>query len=215
MIIAERFNGPPGSGHGGYSAGVFSGVVNGGGPVEVTLRRPPPLNQSLTVAGTQIHTLSGDLVAEVHPVSAFDAVVTPVTYAEAVEASKSFLGVTDHPFPTCYVCGPARSDGLRIFPGRLADGRTAAPFPIPAGPSREMVWAALDCPGGWATAATGRVSVLGRIAVEITTVPGRGSGCVVMGKAVETQDRKTLVHTTLCGPGGQVLAQARATWIAI
>src|SRR5688572_21074035 len=34
MIIAARFNGPPGSGNGGYSAGVFAGD----GAYEVTLR---------------------------------------------------------------------------------------------------------------------------------------------------------------------------------
>ncbi|MEV4624044.1 hypothetical protein AB0J74_35700, partial [Asanoa sp. NPDC049573] len=28
---------------------------------------------------------------------------------------------TDHPFPTCYVCGPERADGLRIFPGPVGD----------------------------------------------------------------------------------------------
>jgi hypothetical protein len=215
MIIAERFNGPPGSGHGGYSAGVFSSIVDTSGPVEVTLRRPPPLNEPLAVVGTQIHAPSGDVVADVASVPPFQAAVPPVTYAEAAEASASYPGFTEHPFPTCYGCGPARADGLRVFPGRLSDGRTAAAFDVPAAPSRETVWAALDCPGGWAAVMTGRISVLGRFAVDIAALPKEDDRCVVMAEAVSTQGRKTLVHTTLYGPADQVLATARATWITI
>ena len=35
----------------------------------------------------------------------------------------SFVGLTSHPFPTCFACGTGRAegDGLRIFPGRVAD----------------------------------------------------------------------------------------------
>ncbi|MBM0239515.1 hypothetical protein JNW88_24485, partial [Micromonospora sp. ATA32] len=40
MIIEARFNGPPGSGNGGWSAGVFAAGRGSAGPVEVTLRRP-------------------------------------------------------------------------------------------------------------------------------------------------------------------------------
>jgi hypothetical protein len=38
MIIASRFNGPPGTGNGGYSAGTFAVLATGGVP-EVTLVR--------------------------------------------------------------------------------------------------------------------------------------------------------------------------------
>jgi hypothetical protein len=215
MIIAERFNGPPESGHGGYSAGVFSSVVGHGGPVEVTLRRPPPLNESLTVVGTHIHAPNGDLVAEVAPAPPFQAMVPPVSYPEAVQAAKSYPGFTQHPFPTCYVCGPLRDDGLGIFPTPLTDGRTTAPFVSAGDLPPETVWAMLDCPGGWAIATTGRICVLGRIAVDIAALPNDGHECVVMGETVSTQGRKALVHTTLYGPDGQPLAQARATWIAL
>ena len=46
---------------------------------------------------------------------------------EAVAASATYPGFSAHPFPTCFVCGPERAegDGLRLFPGRLPDGRTA------------------------------------------------------------------------------------------
>src|SRR5215213_4316915 len=47
VVIERRFNGPPDSGHGGYSAGRAAALVDG--PAEVTLRRPPPLETPLTV----------------------------------------------------------------------------------------------------------------------------------------------------------------------
>ena len=47
VTIDRRFRGPPESGHGGYMCGVVAGLV--GGTAEVTLRRPPPLDQPLQV----------------------------------------------------------------------------------------------------------------------------------------------------------------------
>lgn len=219
VIIGAQFNGPDGSGNGGYSAAVFAAAVPEHVPVEVTLRRPPPLEVPLTVTpcpdGADIGGRDGELIAQVRRVAPFDATVAPVSWEEAVEASRDYPGFTDHPFPACYVCGPKRPDGLRIFPGRLPDGRTAAPFVVPAEVDDRTCWAALDCPGGWAVLGPGRPYVLGRIAATISARPEPGAECVVMGRVVETSGRKALVHSTLYDPAGQVLAYARATWIAI
>lgn len=221
MIIGARFNGPDGSGNGGYSAGVFAAAVPGGDPVEVTLRRPPPLDLPLVVTprpdddGADIGTRAGDLVAEVRRVAAFDATVEPVSWAEAMRASLAYPGFTGHPFPSCYVCGPNRLDGLRIFPGPLADGHTAAPFLVPTGVDDRMCWAALDCPGGWTVLGPGRRYVLGRIAAVVSGWPEPAAECVVVGRLVESSGRKALVHSALYDPTGRPLAYARATWIAI
>lgn len=213
MIIPRRFNGPPDSGHGGYCAGVFASILDGRGPIEVTLRQPPPLDVPLTVAGTEIHDPAGQVVAEVAAVPPFRALVSPVPYAEAVELAASYAGF--EPFLTCYGCGPEREDGLRVFPSLLGDGRAVAPYAVPAEAGRESVWAALDCPGGWLLVGDGRVWVLGRMAVDISDLPEPGDECVVAAEAVRTEGRKGLVHTTLYGPAGHVLAQSRATWIAL
>ncbi|SDX96016.1 hypothetical protein SAMN05444365_101207 [Micromonospora pattaloongensis] len=219
MIIPGRFNGPPGSGNGGYSAGRIAAQLDGDAPVQVTLRTPPPLDRELVVVrdgdGIAVHDRDGGLVAEAAHVEPFDAVVPPVAYEVAAEASAAYPGFTDHPFPTCYVCGPARDDGLRIFPGALPDGRTAAPFVTPTGAGAETVWAALDCPGGWAVIGPGRPYVLGRMAAVVRAVPAAGSRCVVLGAAVATQGRRALVHSTLYGPDGELLGHARATWVAL
>ncbi|MGC1212367.1 MAG: hypothetical protein WA890_13995, partial [Micromonospora sp.] len=77
------------------------------------------------------------------------------------------------------------------------------------------VWAALDCPGGWAVIAPGRPYVLGRIAVVVRALPEPGDECVVTGTMVGAEGRKALVHSSLYGPDGALLAYARATWIAL
>ena len=215
MIIAARFNGPPGSGNGGYSAGVFAEAYDAAGIAEVTLRRPPPLDIELSIVDGQVTGPDGEVVAEVGPGAPVDTVVPPIGYAEAVEAARSYEGFTDHPFSTCFGCGPAREDGLRIYPGRLGDGTNVAPWNVPADLSEPVVWAAMDCTGGWTVVGAGRPYVLGRIAVEVGRMPAPSDRCVVRGALADMEGRRALVHTTLYGPDGAELARSRATWIAL
>jgi hypothetical protein len=218
MIIAGRYNGPPGSGNGGYTCGLVAQQLDG--PAEVTLRTPPPLETELSVvreAATIKVYADSTLVAEAQPAVEAPEPVSPATPAEAVAAAAAYPGFVDHPFPTCFVCGPNRpdSDGLAVYPGRLADGRTAAPFTAPADVSAPIVWAALDCPGGWAVISPGRPYVLGRMAAAIRALPEPGDECVVVGVCEAAQGRKALVGTSLYGPAGRLLATARATWIEV
>lgn len=220
MIIAARFNGPDGSGNGGYACGLIAQLL-GGGPAEVTLMAPPPLETALSVehrsATIQVYA-DGKLIAEALPVAPPESPVPPVSLAAAAEASRSYPGFTEHAFPACYVCGPQRppGDGLRVFPGLLPDGRTAAPFTAPGDVSAVTVWAALDCPGGWAAIAPERKPfVLGRMAASVTAVPRPGQQCVAVGRLDRLDGRKALVSSSLYGPDGELIGTARATWIAI
>ena len=216
MEISRRFNGPPGSGNGGWSAGLFAAAAGarvGGPALEVTLRVPPPLETGLTYAEGSV--FDGEtLVATVTEAAGEIPAVGAVGLATAEVAAESYPGFTRHPFPTCYVCGPERSDGLRIFSGPLPDGRTAAPWVVPAEVDLPVVWAALDCPGGWTALRHGRTYVLGRIAVSADALPEPGSACVVVGEATEFSGRKAMVLSTVYAPDGTKIAAARATWIA-
>jgi hypothetical protein len=218
MIIAARYNGPPGSGNGGYAAGLLATSLDYT-PAEVTLRRPPPLDTALTLArdGDQARLLDGDLlIAEARPVSGEKPELVPaVPPDEAARASSAYPGFTAHPFPTCYVCGPQRDDGMAIYPGPLPGGRTAAPWLVAGEVSPVTLWAALDCPGGWSVLSEGRPYVLGRLAVWIDALPQPGDGCVVMGSHIGSAGRKADVLSTVYGPDGTPLATAKATWIAI
>ncbi len=121
-----------------------------------------------------------------------------------------------HPFPTCFVCGPDRApgDGLRLFTGRLPSGDTATPWIVPDDVSAPMVWASLDCPGGWSVGIESRPYLLGRMATHVDRVPAPGDRCVVMGRLLGIEGRKAEVAAVLTGPDGAALAWSRATWIA-
>jgi hypothetical protein len=226
VIIAARYNGPPRSGNGGYTSGLVASHVDA--PVaKVRLHRPPPLDTELTVragpspdariAGSAqaVWVYAGDdLIASAQP-GRVEHAVAGIGFVEATDVAKSYLGFTGHPFPTCFVCGPQRTDGLGIFPGRIAEGRTAAPFVVPPEISPAVVWACLDCPGGWATPLETQPRVLGELAVRIDALPSPGDECVVVGEMTGEEGRRAFVRTTLYSPAGDVLATGEATWVAI
>jgi hypothetical protein len=213
VIVAARYNGPPTSGNGGYTAGLLAAHVAPGRAadyVTVTLRQPPPLETPLDV------TPDGSLLDGERLIATTAPGVRPTApeWGDPSEAAE-YAGFTDHPFPTCYVCGPLRPDGLRIFPGRLPDGRTAARWTIPDDVGDVTVWAALDCPGGWAIIAPGRPYVLGRITVAVDELPSPGEEFVIIGECTGTDGRKGFVRSGLFDADRRLLAAAEATWIAV
>lgn len=216
ITVAARYCGPPTSGNGGYTAGLIATRLPY--PVAVTLRTPPPLDTPLRLRIEDKHATlcAGEvLVAEADPVQVLAEPVAPVSADQAWAAAQQFPGLTAHPFPTCYVCGPQRRDGLGIFPGRLPDGRTAAPWTVPAQVTEPTVWAALDCPGGWTIKLEERPAVLGRIAARIHTLPAPGQECVVVGEPRGRHGRKVQVATGLYGADGELLAHCEAVWIEL
>ena len=213
MIIPPRYNGPPDSANGGYACGLVSEALGGG--FEVMLRRPPPLGVDLDLIGHELR--QGDIViAEARRAAPFVfEAPAPVSVEEAEEASTRYAGFHHHAYPTCFTCGPARDDGLRIFPGPV-EGRerlVAAPW-TPAEPRPEIIWAALDCPSGWAVDDFQREGVmLGRMAARIRELPALGERHVLVGWALGEEGRKRNAGSALLNAGGNVLAGARSTWI--
>src|SRR5688500_3011798 len=74
MIIKARFNGPAGSGNGGYTCGLIADRLPdtdpGHGTVEVTLLVPPPLDTPLTLRADVDHTgvyVRDALIAQARP----------------------------------------------------------------------------------------------------------------------------------------------------
>jgi hypothetical protein len=216
LTIDGRFNGPEGSGNGGYTCGLIAGLL--GRTAEVTLRKPPPLDRPLDLEreGDRLLVRDGDaLVAEAEPAKVELDAPAPPSYGEAEQASARYPGFEEHAFPTCFVCGPAREpgDGLRIFAGPMGDGRVASPW-TPAEVAPELVWAALDCPGAIAVGYPERgETLLGRFAAEIEELPRIGESCVVVGWPLGEEGRKLYAGTALFGEDGRQLASARATWI--
>ena len=169
----------------------------------MTLRRPPPLETPLTAVDGEVRDPAAAGRAGtpgVEPFTRRGAAGGPG--AAAVGRRRAYPGLVDHPSPAATSAARSAPDGLRIFPGRLPDGRTAAPFRrAGAGRPPATVWAALDCPGGWAVIAPGRPYVLGRIAAVVAALPAPGDECVVTGAMVGGEGRKAVVHTSLYAPG--------------
>jgi len=221
IIIDAGHNGPPETGNGGWTAGLIGARLETGGQTsaEVTLRKPPPLEVPLHVVGTdegiEVIDPQGQVIAAARRREADIPAVPGVPADEAREATKRYPGHGHHHFPTCYVCGPARQDGLRIFPGPVGEGRTAAIFHVPTEINMPMVWASLDCPGGWTVIESDRPWVLGRIAVIVDELPKPGDECVVVGQVIDRAGRRAVVRTSLYAPLGGLLGRAEATWIKI
>lgn len=230
-IIAQQFNGPNHSGNGGYVSGMVGDRLaprTGGAPVTVTLRKPPPLGLPLAWrdASGSVQLLDGDhLIAEAGPGTFGDHLpVETVSLADAEQAMRDFEGYVDHPFPRCYTCGSDREpgDGLRVFSGPLPDGRMACPWQPHAAfcddggqLTAPNVWAALDCPGGWAAHIKAHPMVLGRMTASINYRPAEGEPCLIVGELRAVHGRKNHTATTIYGAGGDIVGRAEQTWITI
>jgi len=218
-VIPRRFNGPPDSANGGYVCGRLAAHL--GGHAEVTLRLPPPLDTPLDLirAGDRVELRDGGrLVAEARPAATELEIPDAVTLPEADLASRDFAGFLHHAYSTCFVCGPDRADGLSIFPGPVTgrEGLVAAPW-TPAGASPpEVVWAALDCPSGWAVDDFQREGILlGRMAARLLRAPRPGEPHVVIGWGRGVEGRKRHAGSALFTAAGELLACSGSTWIQL
>ncbi|MEQ8717685.1 MAG: hypothetical protein RIE08_08745 [Acidimicrobiales bacterium] len=227
VIVPGRFCGPPDSANGGITAGLLATHLPFDA-VEVTLRQPPPLDAPMDV---RLTCEAADLVSDGAVIASARAAVlavevpAPVPYDAAVDAAAASPWLHDHPYPTCFVCGPAREpgDGLRIMPGPVGDtGLHAATWTPDTdhgdddGLVRpELIWAALDCPTGFAAMADGAISILGRMTAGITRRPPVGAPLVVVSWLIDIDGRKQHAASALYDPDGAVVGSARATWIEL
>lgn len=225
LSVARRFCGPPRSANGGYFAGLVATFV--GHTLRVRLLKPPPLDTLLSVVGTENGALEiqgGEgTIAQAMPAQLDLTIPQAPSYVEAVEASRRYAGFTEHACPTCFVCGPRRprGDGMRIFAGPLPErGLVAAPW-VPdatlSGPDGkirpELMSAALDCPGYFATGAAARLLLLGEITVHVNRLVHVDESCIVIGWPLSANGRKHEVGTAVFDEKGELCAAAHGVWI--
>jgi hypothetical protein len=236
LFIEPRFCGPPDSANGGYACGLIAARLDG--QAEITLRRPPPLARPMALERDgegPVRVLDGDvLIAEGASSPGRLAVELPaaVTVRDARAAglrSRLRAHPEEHPFPTCFVCGPARRppDGLGIMPGPVAGRGLSAdawsPDETLARPdgdlATEFIWAALDCAGGIGAlgdaAPDGPPYVLGRFEASQLGPVRTGEPHVVAGWRLARDGRKLLAGSALFTATGQAVGVARATWIRL
>ncbi len=226
LTIAKRFCGPPTSSNGGY----FCGLVAALSPDTLTVRllKPPPLETSLEVVELEAGGLAvrqGEtLIAQARISELVLVPPEPPTYVEALDASLKYAGFTEHPFPTCFVCGTrrARGDGLRVFAGPVA-GRdiVAAPWvpdrSLDRGDGKvrpEFMWAAMDCPGCFAANKSGRGNwLLGEFTAHVDRLVHIEEPCRVVGWHIGSSGRKHEAGTALFDEDGELCGRAKALWI--
>ena len=103
IMIPRRFRGPEASANGGYTCGTLAELVDAD-VVEVTLRKPPPLDVAMVVErdGEAIRVLhDGELVAEARP-----GILEPMSFH-----SKAFGGMRNG-----HIYLPARFRKTRLYP---------------------------------------------------------------------------------------------------
>lgn len=223
VSIPRRFNGPLDSGNGGYCSGVVAGFV--GGPAEVSLRSPVPLDTSLGVASDDdgaVRLLDGEtLIAEGRPATAFDLEVpAPVALDKARAAMERYRGLDTGPFCRCFVCGRAREDALRVFAGEVEDrDLVASTWTPPASAADgegnvrpEVVWAVLDCPTYFAAHLDEDLSLsfLVRLTARVDAPVVAEREYVVIAWPIESEGRKRRAGSAVVTPDGDTLAVADA-----
>lgn len=225
ITLPRRFNGPPDSANGGYSAGAIASPLADRGAVEVTLRQPPPLERPLVlhVEDDSLECRDGEHVVAQARVADLDLqLVPPVSFedAAATAAWSVFADASTHPFATCFACGPLRGegDGLRLFAGRIDGTDHFAATWIPDEIDQRIVWAALDCPSSAPIILYGEQEapyVLGRITARVDRAPEGGEPLVIMSWPLGRDARKVHTACVIYDAEKHSCALARATWIRL
>jgi len=147
---------------------------------------------------------------------------------EVAEGTTPSVAPEEHPFPTCFGCGPRRdpAESIRVMLGRV-DGREGlfadswtplAEFGDDRGHVTPVyMWAALDCPTGWAGVPQGDVPhVLARLVADPGIAPVRaGEPHVVVGWQVAHEGRKRRAGAAIYTAGAELCAVSEGLWIAL
>jgi hypothetical protein len=154
VVIDRRFNGPPNSANGGYTCGLVGPAVKAR-VVRVSLLKPPPLDVPLLrqrADDGSVSLLRGDDVIATAVPGAVQAQAPPAPTVEQAEiAMLRYVGFAHHRFPTCFVCGTARDDGLRgIYAGHVGNSPLVASPWTPESDDPLFAWAVLECPSAYA-----------------------------------------------------------------
>jgi hypothetical protein len=229
VVIGRRFRGPPDSAHGGYACGLLAERVEGL-CAAVSLRLPPPLERPLQLDSDGVGTVTlldeDRLVAEGAPAELELDVPEPVSREEAERASAACPWIDRHPFPSCFGCGPERSqeEAVAIVMGPV-EGRDvfAAPWtPLPEfaegdGSVRSLfVWAALDCPTASAAVLEDSApSVLARLTGRLLAPVRAGRPHTVIAWLLGHDGRKHRGAAAIHGPDGELCAYSEGLWIEL
>jgi hypothetical protein len=229
IVVDRHFRGPPNSTQGGYACGLLAERVEG--PcATVSLRLPPPLERPLALQeesdGT-VKMFDGDrLIGEGGPADLRLEVPAPVTEGEARQGADASPWAHRHPFPSCFGCGPLRSQDEAVaivtgpIPGRDVFAGPWTPLPEFAGDDGLVTplfaWAALDCPTAAPLASEeGTASVLARLTCRLLAPVRAGVPHTVLAWQIGHDGRKHRGGAAIHGPDGELCAYSEGLWIEL
>lgn len=224
FTIPKKFCGPSETGHGGYVCGRLAKHLHGSATVRLKTGAPLGVELHVETSVGEARLLYGSsVIAEARRADLTLTPPPPPSFEEAERASQSFVAMTRHPFPRCFVCGPQRNagDGMRIFPGAV-EGQSFIAAPWIPGPSfaegseylrPEFLWAALECTGGFAWFP--QMVVLGELSGDIKGTLRPGERSVVVGWRIGVEGRKHFAGTAIFSEARKAVALGYATWVEI
>jgi len=230
LRVDPRFCGPPGIGNGGSVAGLVARGMTGA--VEVSLRAPAPLDTALELVahpdGSRTLTQGATELARAVPAALEVAVPPRPDDAETRARAGGCRAMRTHPFPGCFVCGPARGDGLRVFPGMVPKSDAVAALWVPDGAlcgpdgrvAPEFLWAVLDCPSAFPLLESEASQalepmVLAKLCVALEGELHAGETACVIAWPIAQEGKRGTAGAAIFGKAGQVVGRARATWISL
>jgi hypothetical protein len=227
VTVDRRFNGPPDSAQGGYACGLVAERIDSASAA-VSLRAPPPLETPLEVrreADGTVALYDGEtLIADGAPAELDLSVPEPVSLEAAAQAAAD-VAYDEHPFPTCFGCGPDRSpdEAIAVLPGPV-DGRdlvAATWTPLPEFADDGAVtplfaWAALDCPTSFGTLPPGSPThVLARLEARLVAPIRASEPHTVIAWRVSQEGRKAFGAAAIHAADGTLCAVSQGLWIEV
>lgn len=229
--VASWFQGPTGSGQGGWTAQRLASTI--AEPVTVAIKRPIPLEVDMATVHVEGAWQLLDPSEPEQPVLIAKrwnpdfGTTDPVSLADAADARTRFPSHGDHPVPVCFSCGK-QPDSMQVHSGPLADGRWATDWTVPdwavsndGAVDEGALWAAVDCAQAWYVSNAGgrRQSVTVQLAVELVAPLEAGSTySLVAWNGTYPSDwdgRKRGAGGAVFAGDGTCIARSSSFWIAV
>lgn len=225
FVVTTPYQGISGIAHGGYVAGLFASRA--GGPVRVTLRRPPPLDTLLTVEDSRLVDEEGQTVMQAGPPES-PRNGLPEASLEEARTREPHPRFEAHPYSECFMCGTSRSDGFGLRVSAPDHDAVATGVWVPTGAllndgetvGPEFVWAAVDCLTVWAFADRWNdpewwPALTAQIQVDQTAAVHRDQPYLLAARTVSRKGRKITVDAAIRDAAGDLCAVGRGLWIAL
>lgn len=234
--IGDWFQGPTGSGQGGWTAERFLAVIarHTDRPMTASIKAAIPLDVDLVVVPGddrwELVAPDGTLIMVATEWQPRFADTAPVTIEAARAARRRFLDTVDeHPVPSCFSCGQL-PDSMGVHAGPLDDGsdRFATDWTVPEWAVDERgnvdpgpLWAAIDCCAAWwvGWSREQRVALTVQYAVEQVHPLRPGATYALVGWGgdhdPEWDGRKRHAASAAFDDAGRCVARSVSFWVSV